>query len=163
MARHIPLGEEVHLAPQERFVVRRQLVRPRGELPANERSCRVAHQRVGIFRPQLGEVSARAEIRKQQEAGAEIGDVHLWCMHARLREQLGDMHERPAVLLFGRRVHDHEAAAIGERGAEVAAETRILRSGREAEALAAERVVEPLLQPSATIVDVYHAKILTSD
>ena len=125
MTSDIPLGKEIQLAAQERLVVRRQLARAGRELPADECVARVTHQRTGVCRVQLREIGARAEIREQQEARAEILRVHFGRVHARVVQQPCDAHEGPAVLLFRRRIHRHETAAILEAGAKVAAEARI--------------------------------------
>ena len=65
--------------------------------------------------------------------------MHFGRVHAGLAQQAGDVHERPAVLLVGRRVHDDEAAAVGERGAQVAAEAGVLGGGGESEARCRQR------------------------
>jgi len=41
-------------------------------------------------------------------------------MHAGRAQQSGDVHERPAIFLAGRRIHDDVGAAIGQGGAKVA-------------------------------------------
>ena len=77
-------------------------------------------------------------------------------MHAGLRQQARDAHEGPAVFLVGRRVHGDEAAAVFQRGAEIAPEACILGSRRQLEARAAQFGREPALQASAPIIAVYH-------
>ena len=156
MARDVPLGKEIHLAAQERFVVRRQLTRACRELPADQRIDRVAHQRAGVCRVQLGQIRARAQVGEKQEARAEILRVHCGGVHARVVEQPRDAHERAAVLFVRRRIHRDESAAILEGGAKVAPEARVFRSGGQCEARAAQFACQPALQQNAPMVAVYH-------
>src|SRR5580765_7093475 len=61
-------------------------------------------------------------------------------------EQRGDLHERPAILLFRRRVHGHEAGPVGERHPEVAPEARVGGSRRERAGLRGKLRAEPALE-----------------
>ena len=131
MARDVPLPKEIHLAPQKRFVVRRQLARPRGALPANQRLDGIAEERVGILVVDNMQIGPRAQIGEKQETGLEVLGKDARCVHAGAFEQPGDVHEGPAVFLFRRRVHRHVARAVLERGAEVAPEACVLGSGSE--------------------------------
>jgi hypothetical protein len=65
------------------------------------------------------------------------------------------MHERPAVLLVGRRVHRDEARAVLEAGAEITAEACVFGCGGEGEARAAKLYGQPALESIAARVGVY--------
>ena len=83
----------------------------------------VAHQRVGTRRSRrrpaascsAAQVEPRAEVVEQQEAVADVGLEHARRVQAGLRDQAGDVDERPHVLLRRRRVH-HDDAAAAARG-----------------------------------------------
>ena len=77
-------------------------------------------------------------------------------MHAGRAQQAGDVHERPAILLAGRRIHDDVGTAIAQGGAKVAAEACIDRGGGEGEASAAQLRGEPGFQSGAPRIGVYH-------
>ena len=146
MAAQVPLGKQRHLAPQQRLVVGRQLAGAGGELPAHQRVDRVAEQRVGVVLVERRKVGRLAQVGKQQEALCQVLRVDFGCVQLRLAQQARDVDERPAVFLVGRCVHGDEAAAVGERGAEVAPETRVLGGGSEGERAARELRREPALE-----------------
>ena len=67
-------------------------------------------------------------------------------MDTRLMEEGGDLDERTAVFALGRRVHRDIARAVGERGAKVAPEARVLGCRSEGEGRAAQLLLQPGLQ-----------------
>ena len=80
------------------------------------------------------------EVGQQQEAALEVLREHLRRVHARVAQQRGDVHERPAVLLRRRRVHRDQRRRAGrervrrlQRHAEIAAKARIVRRRRKRE------------------------------
>jgi hypothetical protein len=82
--------------------------------------------------------------------------VHLRRVHAGVAQQARYVHKGPAILLPRRRVHHHVAAAVFERGAEVAPEAGILGCGRKREGGAVQLRFQPARQGVAPEVDVYH-------
>ena len=156
MARYVPVREELHLAPEERLVVRRQLCSPGSELPADQRVGGIREERSGIAGIELLQVRARAQIGEQEKTLAQVLRMHLRRVHAGVAQQRRDVHERSAILLFRRRVHRDVARAVVERGAEVAAKACVFGRRRQREARAAELRRKPALQRIATKVGVYH-------
>ncbi len=156
----IPVGKELHLAPQQRFVVGRQLARLRGELPADQGLGGVAEKPRRVLRVELVQVGARAEVGEEEEALRQILREDLGGVHAGLAQQACHVHEGPAILLVRRRGHRDDRAALGIAHAEVAAEARVLGSGGQAEAIVAgfqpQVRGQPALEGSAPCIGVYH-------
>ena len=126
MAPEVPVGKQRHFPAQQRFVVRRQLARAGGELPAHQCVDGIPQQRVGVLFVEGVEVGRAAQVGKQEEPLREVLGVDLGCVHTRVAQQARDVHERSAIFLFGRSVHRDEAAPVRQLGAEVAPETRVL-------------------------------------
>ncbi len=82
--------------------------------------------------------------------------MHLGRVHARRAQQARHAHVRRAVLVRGRGVHGDEAAAVVERGAEIAAEARVFGGGGEGKARGAIVRRQPALQGGAPSIAVYH-------
>ena len=76
MACDVPLGKEIHLPPQQGFVVRRQLPGACRELPAQQRVRGVGEKSRCVAGVELVEVGASAEIREEQEAARQVLRVH---------------------------------------------------------------------------------------
>ena len=151
VAADIPVGEELELAPQQRRIVRRQLVGSAGELPFHDRVGRVGKEAIcdGPVRgAQRFEVRGGPEIGEQQETPREVLLEHARCIETRVGEQTCDVNERPAVLFLRRSVHGDERghAVARERHAEIAAEARIGGRGREREVPVGKALGEPALE-----------------
>jgi len=151
----VPVGKQIHLAQQKRFVVRRQLAGPGGELPLDERVGGVGKKQRGILGAQFVQVGARAQVGEEQKALLEVLGQYLGSIHSGVPKQMRHVHEGTAVFLVRRGVHHHERTAIVERGAEVAPETGVLRCGGEGE-VGGELRGQPALHRGESIVAVYH-------
>jgi len=144
MTAHIPLRKQRHFAPEQRLVVRRQRAGARRELPAQQRVGRIAHQSVGIVLVEGLEVRAGPKVGEQQEPLCQILGVDLGCIDARPAQQLRNVYEGAAILLARRCVHRDVAAAVGQAGAEIAPEARVLGRWRQGES----RVLELRCKPA---------------
>ena len=122
MAREVPLREEIQLTPQQRLVVGRQLALSRRELPAEQRLGGIGKKRVRVGAVEHIEIRADAKIVEQQEPSCQVLADDFRRMHAGLMQELCDMHEGPAVLALGRRVHGNVGRAVRKRGTKVAPE-----------------------------------------
>jgi hypothetical protein len=108
-------------------------------LPDDEGGDGVAHERIGpagvarrLRALQRREVELVAEIVEEEKTVVRVGFEDARAVQAGLGDQAGDVDERPHVLLRRRRVHDDDAAAALEVGAQVAAKARVARRRPEA-------------------------------
>src|SRR5206468_579266 len=91
--------------------------------------------------------SGAAQIREQQKALIEILRLNLGNVNPGFGEDTRDVHELPAVLTVGRRVHrDERRLRLPAAYPEIASEARIVGGRRDAEVAAAERRLQPLAQ-----------------
>ena len=126
---HVPLGEQLQFAPQQRTVVGWQHTLARGLLPLHQglhriqvqgqwrRLCGVNHLHHGLV----------TQVAQQHEAVGLIPGQHLGGFQSSVLHQAGHVHKRLAVFLVGRGVHDDQAGAGRVVHAQVAAKTRIGR------------------------------------
>ncbi len=90
------------------------------------------------------QVSRAAQIREQQKALFEILRMDFGHVHAGFGKEMCDMHERPAVLLVGRRVHyDERRLCFAAPNPEITPEARVVGGGRDAEIAASEGCRQP--------------------
>ena len=106
MPLQIPVREQRQFAAQQDVVVLRQHLGPRRALPADQRIDGRAHQGIGILLVEHIKQGPRAEIAQQQEPVLQILRQHRRYIETGGVEQAGDAHERFAVLMLRRRVHD---------------------------------------------------------
>ena len=107
--RHIPLGEQLQLAAQQRLVIGRQHLRSRGQLPGQQHIQRpqvVRLRRLGLLGVEGAYHGGVPEVGEQHEAVGFIPLQHARCMQAGFFHQPRHMHEGVAVFLLGRCVHD---------------------------------------------------------
>ena len=125
----IPLGEQLHLAAQQRLVIRWQHTGFGGQLPGQQCVHRLHVQvKIGLRLLAVDDLhhGLPAQIGQQHEALGLVPGQHLGCVHTGIHHHLGHFGKRPAVLFVGRCVHD-DAAALGGINAEIAPETGVGR------------------------------------
>ncbi len=110
VAGQVPVGEQLQLAAQHRFVVGRQDTGDIDLLEGDQRIQGRFEQLVGIPGMKHVEVGLPAQVTEQQETVLQILGENPRHMHAGSGEQSGDLDERSAVFLGRRRVHHHQAA-----------------------------------------------------
>src|SRR3954467_7340341 len=132
MAPYVPLRKELELTAQQRRVVRGQHTRAARALPADQRIERIREQSIRIRFVERGEIRTRAKIREQEKTSLEILCEDLRDMQPGIAHERRDLHERPAVFLFRRRIHDNPCTIV-RTDAEIAPEARILGCGLEHE------------------------------
>src|SRR6185369_4373398 len=143
----IPVRKQVQLALEQRAVVFGQDPRPTGLLDPDEAVGGGGIERTGVrATAQSIEVSRVAKVFQQQESRGQVLRVDRRHVRPGGGEQRGDLQKRAAILLVRRCVHDDEAAAVGEFGAEVAPEARVRRGGRERAGQRGELRAEPALE-----------------
>src|SRR6185295_6522147 len=69
---HVPLGEKIHLATQQRLVVGGQLAGTRRELPEDQRIGGVGEERRRVLRAERLQVGRGAEVAEQQKARCQV-------------------------------------------------------------------------------------------
>ncbi len=136
VAGDVPVGKELQLAAQQRLVVGRQHTGARGALPVDEQIHGL--QVPGVRGGRVGRVQAldgglRAQVGQQHETVRFVPGQDLRHAQAGRLQQRLHLHERAAVFLVGRRVHDDAAGAINSVQAQVAAKARV--RGRRAQGL----------------------------
>lgn len=110
VAGQVPVGEQLQLAAQHRFVVGRQDTGDIDLLEGDQRIQGRFEQLVGISGMKHVEVGLPAQVTEQQETVLQVLGENPRHMHAGFGEQSGDLDERSAVFLGRRRVHHHQAA-----------------------------------------------------
>jgi hypothetical protein len=149
-----------HLAPQQRFVVRRQHLGARSKLPANERFDGVGKEPRGILLVDDVQVGARTEVGEQQEAVLQILRVDLRGVHPGVAQQACDVEERTAVLLVRRCIHGDVGPSIVQRCTEITAEACVGGCALEPECGAAQDLAQPRVERGKTVVHGVNSAIL---
>ena len=124
MPAHVPFGEQLQLAPQQRLIVTGQRLRDRAALKCDQRLDGIGEQSVGIGLVDHVKIGMPPEIIEQQEAVLQIARQHHRHVDACVREQPGDLHEGPAVFLRWRCIH-HDQAVHAVRPTEIATKTGV--------------------------------------
>ena len=151
MATDIPFRKQLQFAPQQGIVVGRQYIRPRGELPFDQRIDGVAKEVVRIVGIECAQIGGRTQVGQQQEAALDILCENTGGIDARFQHQRGDMHERAAILLWRRRIHQDQRCSprgkhmrCAKRDAEITAKACVRRRGRQRECLRMQGLRQPL-------------------
>jgi hypothetical protein len=128
----VPVREQAQFPQQQFPVVVRQFAGPAGELDPDQGGVGIPVEPVGAGLVQGHEIGGVAEIRQQQETFFQVFRVDFRRVGAGRPEQAGDMQIGPAVLMAGRRIHDHETSRLGD-GPEIAAKTGVGGGGFQGE------------------------------
>ncbi len=152
VARDVPVGKQLQLAPQQRLVIGRQGAGAGGQLPLQQHVHGLQVPGVGGLRVVLAQVldhGLAAHVGQQHEALRLVPGQDAGHGQARALQQRLHVHEGAAVLLLRRRVHDDEGGAALRVHAQVAAEAGVAGGGAHAgrqQAVAGRQRRQPLAE-----------------
>ncbi|MCY1174207.1 hypothetical protein D9M73_144010 [compost metagenome] len=160
MTAHEPFGKQLQLASQQCHVVAGQWCVHRQLLESQQSGDSLIEQMIGILCVDHIQISFISQVVQQQETTLKVLGMDDRDIDPGGRQQSGDVHERLAVFLGRRCIHDNEAAALAFP-AKIPSKARIAAGGGQSgrrdvpPPLGKEEICQLFVEPYFQVLQAY--------